>query len=967
MEKNTKKGSSFVKKAGRRLEACKKSRLYDVLYEKGVLYFVLSFLIPFIIMLYAFKKNEIHPFGDEKQMLVVDLWHQYYPFFRVVREKLLTGGSFLYSWMNGLGSNFLSLISYYAASPLNWLSVFFSEENTRMAITLILIAKVGFCGAFFSCFLRYTFRRKDISICIFSVLYALCSYVLGYYWNVMWFDTVALFPLVMLGVVAIVREGKWKTFTFALALSLISNYYIGYFTCLFTVFAFAAMIIINFSGGIKKGLKDSVYKLWIIARSAVLGIALGGFILLPAYFGLQLTYSVNNTFPENVEWYEAWTDIFANLISYGEPAMKSGLPNFACGMLAIVLFGVFLFGGGIKIREKICTLSLLALIAVSCNMNKLNFIWHGFHFTNMIPYRFAFIFSFILIAAAYRAYVTILQKGVKIYQIILMLAFPWVIGYLNYMISDAETFVFEGPLKKSVIISAAFILIFIAVKIFPFQNAKVCNAIMSICIGIAVISECTSNAVIGVKTVGSSDFKSYPTKNDEYQALLAAAEKADDDLFYRTEINRTYTLNDSALYGFYGFSQFSSAANVSVTRFARRLGLYASEAGNRYYYRISTPVVNSMLGIKYILCKDGELNSEEMALKYSGKSGNVVMYENNYNLSLGFMVDEDILLLEDKNYDNPFVYQNELLKLASGTEEDCYTPQPVALASYDGMTVTKRSYGDYSFTKTGGAESAASATYEYDGLAGSYLYGYATNGGCDDITVKAGNVKVAGTVSVDDYPIVFPMGNTQEGERSSVTINAKSDKANGSFKLMVYALSQSVFENAYSKLADEQLELTQFEDTNIRGTVNALEDGIMYFSIPYEKGWSVYVDGEKAETLPLAHAMLGARIPAGEHEIELKYIPEGFVPGTAASGVSVVLCGVIAYFDRKKKKNGVPVEDSGDKDETPAGMDDALLCGERDESNIPADMVSEEVNAETPEEGGAAEDKEEKDADNEES
>ncbi len=963
MKDTAKKQSPVVKKACRRLDAYKKSKFYKIMYDKGVLYFVLSFIIPFVIMLYAFRENKIHPFGDENQMLVVDLWHQYYPFFRVVREKLLTGGSFLYSWMNGLGTNFLSLISYYAASPLNWLSIFFSEENTRTAITLILIAKIGFSGAFFSCFLRYTFKRKDISICVFSTLYALCSYMLGYYWNVMWFDTVALFPLVMMGVVAICREGKWKTFTFALALSLISNYYVGYFTCIFTVFAFAAMIIIGFGGGIKKGLKDSFYKLWIIARSAVLGIALGGFILLPAYYGLQLTHSVNNTFPTKMEWYESWADIFANLISYSEPAMKEGLPNFACGMLAIVLFGVFLFAGGIKIREKICTLALLALIAVSCNMNILNYIWHGFHFTNMIPYRFAFIFSFVLIAAAYRAYDIILEKGVKIYQIILMFGFPWVIGYLNYMISDAEKFVLEGSLKKSVIISAAFILIFIAVKIFPFTNPKVRNAVMSICIGIAVVSECTSNAVIGVKTVGSSDYASYPTKNDEYQALLSAAEKADDDLFYRTEINRTYTLNDSALYGYYGFSQFSSAANVSVTRFSKRLGLYASEAGNRYYYRISTPIVNSMLGIKYIISKDGELNSEEMALKYSGTSGSSVMYENNYNLSLGYMVDEDILLLEDKNYDNPFVYQNELFKLASGTTEDCFTAQPVALASYNGMNVTKRSYGDYSFTKTGSAESAASATYDYSGVAGSYLYGYATNGGCDKLSVKVDGKTVGSSVSIDDYPIVFPMGNVQEGETSSVIINAKNDKAAGSYKLMIYALNQSVYENAYSKLADEQLELTHFEDTKIKGTVNALEDGIMFFSIPYEKGWSVYVDGEKAETFALAQAMLGARIPAGQHEIELKYIPEGFIPGTTATGISVVLCGVIAFFDKKKKKNGVPEETAPETDK-PEEMEDALLSGEKDESNVPAEVNQDEASEEeTPDKDIT----EEKDGENEKS
>ena len=104
-----------------RLEQFRKGKFYQIFCEKGVVYLLLSFMIPFSIMLYAFGVFGIHPFGD-RQILVVDLWHQYYPFFRVVHEKLATGGSFMYSWENGLGTNFLSLISYYAASPLNWIS-----------------------------------------------------------------------------------------------------------------------------------------------------------------------------------------------------------------------------------------------------------------------------------------------------------------------------------------------------------------------------------------------------------------------------------------------------------------------------------------------------------------------------------------------------------------------------------------------------------------------------------------------------------------------------------------------------------------------------------------------------------------------------------------------------------------------------------------------------------------------------
>lgn len=925
------------------LQAYRNSKLYSVMYHKGVLYFLISFLIPAVIMLLAFKGEKIHPFGN-RQMLVVDLWHQYFPFFRVVREKLLEGSSFLYSWQNGMGTNFLSLISYYAASPLNWIAAFFSEDSARDALTYILIAKIGFCGAFFSCFLRYTFKRKDFSICIFSSMFALCSYMLGYYWNVMWFDTIALFPLVMLGVVAVCREKKWRTFTIALALSLISNYYIGYFTCIFTVFMFAAAIIIY-----ARGIKDFFVKLWIIARSSVLGIALGGFILLPAYYGLQLTHSANNTFPSEISYYESWTDIFANLISYSEPAMKEGLPNFACGMLAVVLFGVFLFSGGIKFREKISALLMLALIAVSCNMNKLNFIWHGFHFTNMIPYRFAFIFSFVLVAVAYRAYDIILKNGVKLYQIFLMLMFPGAVFGLNYYkaISGEEgVFTFTDPLKSSLIICTAFILIFVAARLFPFRNQKIRNTVISLFVGAAVISECFSNAAVGVKTVGTSDYVSYPSKNSEVQTLLSNMRETETAPFYRTEMTSTYTLNDSALYGYNGISQFSSSANVSVSRFMKSLGLYASEAGNRYYYRISTPVVNSLLGVKYIISKDGRLNSGEMDLSHFASEGTVNMYKNNYPLSLGFMISDEASIIVNKTSKNPFEYQNQIIHLATGVDGQCFTARPVKLVQYNGMEVTKKGYGRYTFTKEKGA---ASSTYYFDGVEGSYLYGYATNGGCDKISASSDGINVDSDIKIDDYPIVFPMGNAQEGETAELEITANNDVTSGSYNLMVYALNCEVFEEAYNKLADEQLEITEFTDAEIKGKINALEDGILYLSMPYEKGWTAYVDGEKAETCSVFEAMMGVKVSAGEHDIRLVYVPEGFVPGAAASGVSLILCGVIAYFDRRKARK-LAAEPESNPVEITTDMDDVIAPAAEDTEKADSDESSQNIADETEEE-----------------
>lgn len=878
-----------------RWERFRKGKFYEILYEKGILYFVLSFLIPFSILWYAFGSYGIHPFGD-RQILVVDLWHQYYPFFRVVREKLINGGSFFYSWENGLGTNFLSLISYYAASPLNWLSVFFDDDHVRDAMTFILSCKIGFAGAFFSTFLRYTYKRKDFSICMFSVMYALCSYTLGYYWNVMWFDTVALFPLVMLGIVSLCREGKWKVFTIALMLSLVANYYIGYFTCIFSVFMFASASIIEC-----KGIKDWFRKLLLMIRSSIIGVGLGGFMLLPAYFGLKLTYSANNTMPRDISFYEDWRKIFAHLLSYDAPTKVDGLPNFACGMLAVLLFGVFLFSFGIKIREKISSLLMLAIIAVSCNMNILNFIWHGFHFTNQIPYRFAFIFSFVLAAAAFRAYDIILSRGIKIYQLVLMVIAPAAVVVLNYY-AAGKKFEFDGALRSSVIITGAFWLIFIAAKIFPFKTPKMRNAMMTLALAAAVFSEFVSNAQIGAKTVDNTSYNDYPTRYEEVEELLECTRKTDKSLFYRTEMSQTYTLNDSALYGYRGLSQFSSSANVSVTTLCKRLGLYASEAGNRYYYRTSTPVVNSLMGIKYIIKKDGELNSEEWVLEKIQTADTTNLYENRYPLSLGFMVDENILNMVDNSGANPFEYQNELIRCATGVEEKLFVAQPVALAEYDGLDITKNGYGNYTF-QNDSDQPTGSATYTFDCIDGSYLYGYAngTGGTCDSLEIKCGDVLIDSGKLIDSYPIVFPMGNGQGGESSTVKIISNEKHKSGNFKIMVYALSQDTFEKAYCAVADEQLRIKRFKDTDILGSVEAKRDGIMFLSIPYEKGWSVYIDGKKAETFKLLQAVLGVRVPAGRHDIELKYTPEGFPLGVTISLLSFVLFVFCIICDRRRR------------------------------------------------------------------
>lgn len=52
----------------------------------GRLVLLLSFCIPMLLLAVGFVLQQVHPFGD-RQILVTDFWHQYYPFLRLLHEN----------------------------------------------------------------------------------------------------------------------------------------------------------------------------------------------------------------------------------------------------------------------------------------------------------------------------------------------------------------------------------------------------------------------------------------------------------------------------------------------------------------------------------------------------------------------------------------------------------------------------------------------------------------------------------------------------------------------------------------------------------------------------------------------------------------------------------------------------------------------------------------------------------------
>ena len=119
-------------------------------------------------------------------------------------------------------------------------------------------------------------------------------------------------------------------------------------------------------------------------------------------------------------------------------------------------------------------------------------------------------------------------------------------------------------------------------------------------------------------------------------------------------------------------------------------------------------------------------------------------------------------------------------------------------------------------------------------------------------------------------------------------------------------LDETAFMDAYSILAQSTLELTEFSNTYIEGTINCHQDGLMYTSIPQNgENWKVYVDGKPAETTLIGEVMIGVFLSEGTHTVSFQYENKAFTTGciiTAISSAAFIALWIVFYKPYKKIK-----------------------------------------------------------------
>ena len=977
--------------------------------------------LAFIIMVVFFiTHNNTLTFG-EATVLRMDLYHQYGPLYAEVYDRIMQGQSLVYSWTTGLGAGFLGNLFNYCSSPFAVLMLIFGHKNMPEAIAVMIMLKAMLAAFSFTYYINKSNNCAKKESIIFGLCYAFCGYFVAFSWNIMWFDAVAVFPFVILGIERIIQYNKPAMYIAAMTYTMITNYYMAYMVCILSVMYFlyyyfgryeltskifakkliveepvveeiseitdiaeediseieiikeevlsaetdfvininealseekteisdeTAVETVEFAEPVapdtltvdeaevtekkKKCKKEKKHRFadnrfwvsgWSFALSSFLCFALAAFALLPIYYCLQTSSATSGNFPEEFkQYFDIFTFVSNHLPGVESTIRSSGdnvIPNVYCGLLSVMLLPVYFLSDKIPGKQKIVSAILLISFFLGFVLNQFNYIWHGFHMPNDLPYRWSFAYSFLLLLLAFKAFQHIEEFSKKAYIGIGFAVFVFLIFAEKFEIPNVT----ELTIVLGVVFTLLYVIIFGMLKSEKYRKNSIIALLFFTVMLEIVVADSPKIVMQQPKDAYTSDYENYLSISD-------SVESEDTELFYRTELTKLRTRMDASWYGYNGVSIFSSMAYEHTAKIMEKLGLFGNNI-NSYTYYPQTPVFNSFFNLKYLYDNQDFLTDNDFYTSV-GSNDDFDAYKYNYYLPLMFAVDSDI---KDWDYasGNPFTVQNALISSSAGVS-DVFIPVEATDITEDNLNDVSLSSVNSSTTFSVSKASNSSdgkATVKIKPTEDGYYYIYVGSTKLSGLYIKAGDVEYNYNSS-SIQPFVFDLGYLTTEDEAEIRYTIPSSTTSATLTFCAARLDKEKFDEAYDKLeGGSSFELEVFDETYLKGTVNVSDsDSVLWTSIPYDESWEITVDGklmtytqldpETAEVTydgeieKIGGGLIGIEIERGVHTIELSYKANGLSTGikmTAAGILIVVLLLLVKLILDKKniKLKYVPV------------------------------------------------------------
>ena len=342
------------------------------------------------------------------------------------------------------------------------------------------------------------------------------------------------------------------------------------------------------------------------------------------------------------------------------------------------------------------------------------------------------------------------------------------------------------------------------------------------------------------------------------------------------------------------------------------------------------PVLTGEDYARYLGITVDELIDQTFTENYKDLSAaDINVYYNQWAFSLAFAVDDDIYNVNFKDhnswitesnkdyaekynpygYTNPFARLNALVTAMLGEDETVELFKPATQNGEPTLsegTTFKESSDHYKYV---GKDQKGTVTYSYTVPEGQYIYLFFPAYYNREIKISSPTMSVwDGTSKLDKCnDRIVNLGYTKGTEYElKVTIsNTRNEFYTKMEESFIYYVDYEVLNEVCSKLQSGQMIIDEeYKEDDISGTITTTNDGqVIMTTIPYDKGWRVYVDGKLVNTNEALGALVSFKIDeAGTHSVRFLYRSDAFNYGIVITIVSLSGFILIIIFERWLKR-----------------------------------------------------------------
>ena len=120
---------------------------------------------------------------------------------------------------------------------------------------------------------------------------------------------------------------------------------------------------------------------------------------------------------------------------------------------------------------------------------------------------------------------------------------------------------------------------------------------------------------------------------------------------------------------------------------------------------------------------------------------------------------------------------------------------------------------------------------------------------------------------------------------------------------MFYQLNTATYEEDVIRLQNSACQSFETSGHGFTASITMERPGLVFFSVPYEGGWSATVNGKQAKVENVSVGFMAVWCEAGENEIVFDYMTPGLKVGATLSIVALCLTAGWVYLGMRKRRN----------------------------------------------------------------